>query len=379
MKRLSAVLACATLTLGVAVPVGTSSAVETPATALQEVQSWTPLQLANEVIAVSAEATTIASMKPAASAGYGALMLFGTKGLATTGPVLSDLQKASPNGLLVMTDEEGGGVMRLSNLLSPIPWAQRMGATMTSSQVFSEGGKVGAQLRALGVNTDLAPVLDIDGRAIEPGASDPDGFRSFGGSLSRVEGDGVAFMQGLQGAGVVSVVKHFPGLGGASGNTDFGPASTLSLASLQKGGLRAFQAAINAGADAVMMSNASVPGLTTLPASLSPFAVTYLRTTMNFQGLIVTDSLGAGAISALHLSVAAASVAALEAGDDLIIYGTPKSVTQSLAQAQTIARAIVAAVSSGQLPLSTLQAAASQVLATYQSLGTHEVASPSGA
>jgi beta-N-acetylhexosaminidase len=142
----------------------------------------------------------------------------------------------------------------------------------------------------------------------------------------------------------------------------------MPLATLQKGGLLPFQAAITSGVKAVMTSNASVPGLTSLPASISPATISYLRNTMGFQGLVVTDSLGAGAISALHISVPQAAVEALGAGADLVLYGTPHSVAQSLAEAAQISSAIVKAVANGTLPLSTLQSAAAQVLAARQSL-----------
>jgi beta-N-acetylhexosaminidase len=180
--------------------------------------------------------------------------------------------------------------------------------------------------------------------------------------------DGTAFMKGLQQAGVLSVVKHFPGLGYATRNTDYGPAATLSWAKLQSTGLVPFRQAIADGATAVMMSNARVPGLSSLPAGLSPVVVQYLRTTLDFKGLIVTDSLSAGAISALHLAEPAATVLALAAGDDLILFGSPTSVAASLTLAAKISTAIVNALTKGTLAKSTLVAAAAQDLAARNQL-----------
>ena len=117
-----------------------------------------------------------------------------------------------------------------------------------------------------------------------------------------------------------------------------------------------------------MMSNARIPGLTPLPAGLSPVVVQVPRTTLGFKGLIVTDSLSAGAISALHLSVPAASVSPLAAGDDLILFGSPTSVTASLTLAAQISNAIVNAVTQGTLSKSTLIAAAAQDLAARNQL-----------
>ena len=118
---------------------------------------------------------------------------------------------------------------------------------------------VGRRMRAAGVTMDLAPVLDLsDGPG--PDAADPDGPRSFSIRGPVATAYGLAFAQGLQDGGVIPVVKHFPGLGQASYNTDFGPASDPPLSVLQAGALRPFEAAIGAGLPAVMVGNVSIPG-----------------------------------------------------------------------------------------------------------------------
>ncbi len=338
--------------------------------ATQIVSTWTTAALANETIAIPVEATNVGALAPAARAGYGGVLLFGTTAPASMPQILATLQRERPGhyAWMVMTDEEGGGVERLTNLVGSFPWAQTMGKNLTATQITAIARRVGTALSAAGVNTDLAPVLDVDARAQYPGAANPDGYRSFSGVPSRAAADGTAFMKGLQEAGVLSVVKHFPGLGYATRNTDYGPAATLSWAKLQSTGLVPFREAIASGATAVMMSNARVPGLTSLPAGISPVAVQALRTTLGFKGLIVTDSLSAGAISALHLAEPAASVQALAAGDDLILFGSPTSVAASLALAAKISNAIVAAVTAGTLTKTTLIAAAAQDLAARNQL-----------
>ena len=127
-----------------------------------------------------------------------------------------------------------------------------------------EGGdrlalRVGRRMRAAGVTMDLAPVLDLDGGP-GPNARDPDGTRSFSPIEKTASAAGLAFAAGLQAAGVVPVVKHFPGLGGATGNTDLMAAAMLPWSSLQRNGLLPFAAAVRAGVPAVMVANASVPG-----------------------------------------------------------------------------------------------------------------------
>jgi len=344
-------------------PAGTVTC--TPAAVLD---TWPLQKLADQTIVFPAEETDVPAAAGAAQAGYGGIILFGTTAPANLGTQLATMRDEVPGhlGLVVMTDEEGGGVQRMANLVGSMPWAAQMGATMTPSEIESLAESVGRKMLANGVGMDLAPVLDVDGRAVYPGQQDPDGFRSFSGNTSTVSADGVAFMQGMLAGGVVPVVKHFPGLGGVSQNTDYGPAWTLPWATLEKVALPPFEAAIKAEAPAVMVSNAMVRDLTTVPASLSVKVVTgELRDTLGFKGLIVTDSLSAGAIAdpPLSLSVPNAAVEALEAGDDMILYGSTGSTAGDLSLAASASDAIVAAVSSGALPKSTLVDAVAQVLA----------------
>lgn len=356
-----------------AAPTTTTTAASTTsnlACAEQSVATWSVRQLANETISVSAEASDIAAMAPAARDGYGAILLFGTTAPAGFATTLASLQRKRPEqgAMLVMTDQEGGGVERLTNLIATLPWAQTMGKNLTAAQITAQGLRVGTSMRSAGINTDLAPVADVDGRAVEPGARDPDGFRSFSGVPAKTAADAVAFANGLREAQVLAVVKHFPGLGGATGNTDDSPAATLAWPTLQKTGLVPFRAAIRDGVRAIMVSNATVPGLTSLPASISPAAIGYLRDELGFSGLLVTDSLSAGAIGAIHLSVPAASVRALGAGADLVLAGTPASSAASLQLAGATSSAIQQAVARGTISLSTLRDAAAQVLASVNTV-----------
>jgi len=361
--------ACATATSATTTTVPsttTTAAVSNLACATRIVGTWSTFRQANETISISVKALDIGGMGPAAKAGYGGILLFGTTAPAKFSAIVATLQRETPSkySMLVMTDEEGGGVERLTNLVATLPWAQTMGKNLSASQITAEGKRVGISMKAAGVNTDLAPVLDVDGRAVEPGAANPDGYRSFGGVPSKVATDGVAFLSGLREAGVTAVVKHFPGLGHATGNTDYGPAATLPWATLKTKGLVPFQAAINAGVTAVMISNATIPGFSSLPASISPAVIQYLRNKMGFKGLIVTDSLSAGALSLIHLGVPAASVKALEAGADLILAGSATTPAASLHLALLTSNAIQRAVTSGALPQATLLSAAAQVLAS---------------
>lgn len=339
---------------------------------------WSLPQLANEVVVVPIPAGDLVDITNAATQGFGGLILFGAHSWPGLTAALTHAQTLSASGwqMMVMTDEEGGGVQRLTDLWPNLPWARTQG-TWSPSTITATLAATGRAMLAAGVNTDLAPVLDVDGATVQPGARNPDGLRSFSGSPSRVSSAGVAALRGLTTAGVTAVVKHFPGLGGASANTDYGPAHTLPWATEQVRGLAPFAAAIKAGAPAVMMSNASVPGLTTLPAGLSPAVVGVLRGRLGFTGLIMTDSLSAGAISALHLSVPQAAVRALAAGADQVLFSPPRAPITPVGAALDVRRALVAAVAHHQLARATLVAAAAQVLAQRNAVSCPPVTSTS--
>jgi beta-N-acetylhexosaminidase len=328
---------------------------------------WTNARLAAQTVVVPSQASQVDATTKLVDSGFGGILLFGTDAPTNLGSSLRALEAATPQhlGMFVMTDEEGGGVMRLDNLITPFPWARTMASTKTPAQITAIARRAGTQLLRAGVNMDLAPVLDVDGRNVDPGAGDPDGYRSFSGSVPTVITDGNAFATGLREAGVVAVVKHFPGLGGSTGNTDDGAAATLPWSTLKAGALHTFEAAINRGVRAIMVANATIPGLTSRPASISASVITgVLRHWFKFQGLIVTDSLTAGAISAVPLSVPNAAVDAIGAGADMVLLGAATSPQASNALAGSVANAISRAVTSGTLPRATLVNAVATILAT---------------
>lgn len=327
---------------------------------------WPIAQVAAQLVVVPVDEGDPGAIGAAVRFGVGGVILFGNDATASLKSQLATLRAETLDnrGLLVMADEEGGGIQRLQSIVPSMPWPRQMAETMSTKQVWDLTHRVGADMSQYGVNMDLAPVLDVDGRDVYPGESDPDGYRSFGGNTSVVSNYGVAYLAGLLRGGVIPVVKHFPGLGGASGNTDYGPAHTLPWKTLQKVAIPPFKAAISFGVPAVMTSNASVPGITSLPASIS-YAVTtrILRKQLGFKGLVITDSLSAGALSGIGYSVDQASVAAIEAGADMVLFGLLATPGNDVGQAQSVRNALVAAVRAGHLARTQLDAAAALVLA----------------
>ncbi|MEV6118676.1 glycoside hydrolase family 3 N-terminal domain-containing protein [Streptomyces sp. NPDC052109] len=339
------------------------TAAATACTNSTKLAGWSNRRLAMLTIAVPVSETSVSDVTSEVTAGAGGAVLFGSKAPSDLGSRLTALKSHVPGhlGLLVMTDEEGGGIQRMSNLVGSLPWASYMGTHWTPAQIQQNVTKVAKKMAAAQVNMNLAPVVDVDGRNVAPSKTNPDGWRSFSGSTSVVSKAGVAYMNGMRAGGVIPVVKHFPGLGGSSYNSDFGPARTLPWSTLQKVGLPPFTAAIKAGAPAIMVSNNVVPGLGTNPAGLSPTVIsTELRGKLGFKGLVVTDSLSAKAISAAGFTIPSAAVQALRSGADMVMFDLGSNVSS---QTSSIATAITNAVTGGHLARSRLIDAAGHVLA----------------
>lgn len=219
-------------------------------------------------------------------------------------------------------DEEGGSVSRIaSNSAFGVTDVGNMcdvGATGDPQNAYNAGSSIGTYLNALGFNMDFAPVADV--------LSNPDNTvvkdRSFGSDSQMVADMVCAEMQGLNEHQILSVVKHFPGHGATTEDSHDGPAVTSkSLEDLMSNELVPFQQAINNGASFVMVGHISVPAITgdNTPGSLSPVMVTdVLRGQMGFHGVIITDAMNMGAISAQYSSGDAA-VVAINAGVDMIL------------------------------------------------------------
>ena len=334
---------------------------------------WSVSRLAAQLVVVPALNFDVDDLGGALRQGVGGVLFLGNA------PAPTDLGRrlavatqlgGGPGPLLAMADEEGGGVSRMAPLTAPVPWPRTMTATMTTGQVRSLATTVGRQMRAAGVLLDLAPVVDLDDGA-GPSSTDPDGKRSFSNSAGVAAAYASAFAQGLEQGGEGATLKHFPGLGHSTGNTDVASASTLPLAQLSQAAIPAFRATLPS-ATAVMVANATVPGLTSGPASLSSSAIGgLLRTQLGWHGLVLTDSLSAGAVRATGLSLPAAAARAISAGADMVLFGSTLtssdtaglSPTAVASDTASIIAAITTSVARGSLGRARLEDAVRHVLA----------------
>lgn len=256
----------------------------------------------------------------AASFGVGGLCLFANTfedlTAADVRPLLTSYQDASRYPLLISTDEEGGGVCRVSlhPLLREAPFASPSELhELGSAAVMADTAEKAELLLSLGVNVNLAPVCDVPlhewdyifSRCYSTDAKETAEY------ISSVVGI-------MKDKGLGSTLKHFPGYGGSTDTHMGAAADTRSLDEFTSRDLLPFIAGIEAGADAVMVSHNTVLCMDeNNPASLSPEVHRLLRQELGFDGVIMTDDLAMGAVTG-STDTADAVIRAVKAGNDIL-------------------------------------------------------------
>jgi len=256
--------------------------------------------------------------------------------------------------LLIAVDQEGGAIKR-------IPWAPptlsppQMGALASTPIARAQGLATGQALTALGIDVDLAPIADVPASTASFLYQQ---HRTWWFSASRTASLAVAFAEGLRAGGVIPVLKHFPGLGFATLDTDLHMVTIRASRTALDPGLLPYRMAVQAGLPVVMLSNATYPVWDAhAAAGWSPaINTTLLRGQLGFRGVTMTDSLDGTAASrgltASHLSERAAI-----AGTDLIL------LTGSEASSAQAYGALLADAGAGKLSLTGLEASANRILA----------------
>jgi beta-N-acetylhexosaminidase len=219
--------------------------------------------------------------------------------------------------LLVMVDQEGGLVKRISG--APHASAKEMGAK--GADFSREQGRLtAANLQNIGINVDLAPVLDV----ARTGGTIAETDRGFGSTAGRVEETAIPFAEAMQEGGVAATAKHFPGLGAAHLNTDVAVQRIgLSKQTLRRVDEAPYSRFSAVGGNLVMLSTAIYPALSPKPAAFArPVAVGELRARLGFQGVSITDALDTVSVQAFG-DPAKAGLAAARAGADLLLFTDP--------------------------------------------------------
>jgi beta-N-acetylhexosaminidase len=290
--------------------------------------------------------------------GLGGVALFArnVESPAQIAALTAQLRAERPD-VIVAIDEEAGDVTRFeSRHGSSRPGNLALGAIDDLGLTEAVARDLGADLAAAGITLDYAPDTDVNSNADNPII----GVRAFGSEPDLVARQSVAWIRGLQAAGVAACAKHFPGHGDTSVDSHHAvPVIDRDRAALEACELIPFRAAIASGVRAVMTGHLLVPAFDReLPATLSRRILTdLLRVELGFTGLIVTDGIEMQGVRRLY-GLAGATVRALAAGADAICVGGDHSDEQT---AIDLRDAIVAAVRSGELPEQRLQDAAARV------------------
>lgn len=333
-----------------------------------------PLQLAGQRVIYSYRGRTPpASLLSLIRHGEAAGVIFFRDNFASQAQmrmVTAELERAdaSPQNpvhapLLLMTDQEGGEVRRFPG--APLESESQIGASADpSAQATVAGASAGRYLREVGLNVNLAPVLDV---YRTPGNFDDQYGRSYSRQPWAVSGLGADFITAQQRAGVAATAKHFPGLGAAARtqDTDNRPVTlNLSASTIRSVDELPYRAAIMAGVRLVMVSWAVYPALDRRdPAGLSPAIVGgELRQRLHFRGVTITDGLGAGALRAFG-PISRRSVLAAKAGMDLML-----CAARRVAEGRQAMRGLARAYQDGQLDKSAFRASAGRVTALRASL-----------
>jgi beta-N-acetylhexosaminidase len=321
---------------------------------------------AGQLVMVRMEGSATPELLERARAGeIGGVILFPPSDIAgeRLAGEIERVQRAAGRGgfppLLVAIDQEGGIVERLPALppqVSPFTIAQnddRRAAAL-------EGEATGFQLRELGIDVNLAPVLDVpasDQQFMAP--------RAFGSDSDQVARLGLAFASGMRREAVAATAKHFPGLGRAVENTDFAPTTVAASRRELRSDIEPFTAASARGIDLIMLSSAAYPALGARgPAVLSPAIATgLLRDELGFKGVSVSDDLLAPAIGSEY-SARRAGVLAAAAGVDLLLFAAR--------DVSGIPGALVSAVESGRLEEAMVRASCARVVSLKERLRSGE-------
>jgi beta-N-acetylhexosaminidase len=271
---------------------------------------------------------------------------------------INHLQELSRVPLWITADFEGGVGLRYIGA-TRLPRAMAMGATANPDLAYQAGRITAEEARALGVQVNFYPVVDVNNNARNPIIN----IRSFGGDPVLVARMARAYIRGSQEHGVMATAKHFPGHGDTSTDSHLElPIIDVDRARLNSIELPPFRAAVDEGVGGVMSAHIALPRIETanLPATLSPMMLSgVLRGELKFGGVIFTDAMNMRGIAA-HYPDGEAAVRAVKAGADIVLY--PTSVEQAFV-------GLKRAVESGEIKESRINESVRRILAAKEKLG----------
>ena len=272
-------------------------------------------------------------------------------------------QNIAKTPLMITIDGEWGVGMRLDSV-TKFPYQLTLGAMDNQRLVYEMGLAVGEQCKRLGIHVNYAPVVDINNNPNNPVI----GYRSFGEDRDKVIKFGIAYMKGMQDAGIMACAKHFPGHGDVDVDSHLDlPVINKSRTELDSNELKPFRELINAGIGSVMVAHLSVPSIDSgdhRATSISKNTVTgVLRNDIGFNGLTFTDALEMKGV-AKYFPGGVISVEALIAGNDMLCL--PEDVEKAI-------DAIKTAISENKLSWNEINEKVKKVLKAKYQLGLNQL------
>ena len=272
-------------------------------------------------------------------------------------------RRPAPVGLFTAIDQEGGVVARLLNGVTVFPGNMALGATAQTHYARRAAEVTAQEMLQLGLNMNLAPVLDVNNNPGNPAI----GVRSYGESPELVAAMGAEAVAASQSAGVLATAKHFPGKGDVTRDSHIDlPHVAHSRERLNRVELAPFQAAIAAGVGAIMTAHVTFPAIEPeplLPATMSQKVLQgLLREELGFRGIIITDDLFMGAISKSY-GLAEAAIRSINAGADIVLM-CHKPDEQAIA-----IKAVWEAARSGRISMDTIDSSVRRVLSVKALFG----------
>jgi beta-N-acetylhexosaminidase len=270
--------------------------------------------------------------------------------MLSDGSLAAIAASAGPLPLAVSVDEEGGRVSRLAALIGNQPSARVLAQSHPPDEVYNIALGRGRAMKKLGITIDFAPVVDVTDAPDDTVIGD----RSFGADPAAVTDYAGAYARGLRDAGLLPVLKHFPGHGHGSGDSHTGGVVTPPIGDLQNNDLIPYRTLVAQAPVGVMVGHLQVPGLTgNDPASLSPAAYALLRSGdyggQPFTGPVFTDDLSSMQAISDRFGVAEAALRSLQAGADTALWVTTDEVPAVMDRLQK-------ALAAGELTMSGVDA-----------------------
>ncbi len=301
--------------------------------------------------------------------GAGGVILYerNIESVAQTTRLIAALRAALDRPLLVTIDHEGGLIVRFKRGVTLFPGNSALGAAASPVDAEAVGHVMGEELRAIGFDVNLAPVLDVLTPAYSPGIT----IRSFGDDPARVGELGEAMIRGMQAAGLAACAKHLPGKGAATVDAHFDlPVIELARPAAAEH-LGPFRRAAKARVACMMTSHVIVPAWErdeTVPATFSRTIATELaRADLHHDGVLITDDLEMGAVMTagrgLGVPVEQAAVRAVEAGHDLLL------VCHRRARIQAAHRTLAEAYDAGRFDAAFVAASDARIKALHRRCG----------